>query len=236
MLRAFVFFLLSLYLLNSLEGCEVDDSCTTSDGDPGIVKRAVNCELFSIYSRTMPCGFDGIFPLTCCETQETIDEVITFEPSTATPEPLLTTDFDYEMFAPSTLKPSTRTSTATDIDYGFFDDPFSSRISTRPAVSQCTGFGKKPDIDSLVEIRIINGKLSELGEFPHFAMLGYRKDDDTHSFDCGGALISNKFVLTANHCCMRGRFPKIVRLGKVRKRKKFKQKTDLRNYFRLRPT
>ena len=192
-----------------LKGCEIDDTCTTSDGDSGIVKRAVNCEQFVQYAKyltSMPCGFDGSFPLTCCETEETTDETITPEPST-------TTDFDYEFFGSSTLEPST----TTDFDYTFFDDPLSSRISTRSAVSQCTGFGKKPDIDSLVEIRIINGKLSELGEFPHFAMLGYRKDDGGHSFDCGGALISEKFVLTAAHCCIRGRQPKIVRLGKVRK-------------------
>lgn len=241
MQKVFVFFLSSLCLLNFCEGCEIDDTCTSSEGYAGIIKRASNCEQFvqiSRHSSVMPCGFDGRFPLTCCETEETFDETTTAdvdetpEPSktadydydvfkTTTPKPLTTTDFDKGFIEPSTREPATTTPnplTTTDFDYGFFDDSLAVRIFTRPVVSQCTGFRKKPDIDVIVEIRIINGKLSDLGEFPHFAMIGYRKDDGGHSFDCGGALISDKFVLTAAHCCIRGRLPNIVRLGKVSKR------------------
>ena len=206
--------------MNICDGCETDDECTTSDGVHGIVKRTTNCPQFLQQSRystyMMPCGFESIHPLVCCETEQTIEQTTTPEPTATTSLPLTTIAtkiFDYD-----------------------YDDILTLRFFTRPAVSQCTSFGKKPEFDDSVTIRVMNGIMSDLGEFPHFASLGYRKDDGGHSFDCGGALISENFVLSAAHCCIRGREPKIVRLGKVKKKDFLNKKCNPSKSFRLRWT
>lgn len=78
----------------------------------------------------------------------------------------------------------------------------------------CQSFG-----DNL-GFRIIGGSMSSVGEFPHFASLGYRTENNTKnsvlSFKCAGALISKNFVLTAAHCTKSSYHLDVVRLGKVR--------------------
>ncbi|XP_031629232.1 serine protease persephone-like [Contarinia nasturtii] len=65
------------------------------------------------------------------------------------------------------------------------------------------------------ENRILNGELAENNEFPWMAALVYFNEDYKVSFDCGGTIISNKFVLTAAHCVTSRRRPILVRIGKV---------------------
>lgn len=64
--------------------------------------------------------------------------------------------------------------------------------------------------------RIINGSVAKLGEFPHFAVLGY---GDIRSFEitwqCGGTLISKDYVLTAAHCLSKNYLPIVVQLGDI---------------------
>lgn len=61
---------------------------------------------------------------------------------------------------------------------------------------------------------IVGGESAKPNEFPHQALLGWRKADDSdeYKFDCGGSLISERFVLTAAHC-FKNSYPDIVRLG-----------------------
>lgn len=47
---------------------------------------------------------------------------------------------------------------------------------------------------------IIGGENATAGEFPHMALLGYTTANGKISWECGGSLISEKFVLTAGHC------------------------------------
>uniref|UniRef100_A0A8W7NTC6 Peptidase S1 domain-containing protein n=1 Tax=Anopheles atroparvus TaxID=41427 RepID=A0A8W7NTC6_ANOAO len=63
---------------------------------------------------------------------------------------------------------------------------------------------------------IVGGNVTRPGEFPHMAAIGWRLQDGGYSFDCGGTLISDRYVLTAAHCNTEseiGALPSIVRLG-----------------------
>lgn len=121
------------------------------------------------------------------------------------------------------------------VDHGFcgFTDPFKSEtLVCCPTVNHieprlqpglitvedmCKSFEEVRG--NLLGTRIIGGSRSYVGEFPHFAALGYKgssSSSDAVSFLCGGSLISEKFVLTAAHCCKKSRMPVVVRLGKVR--------------------
>ncbi|CAH0730893.1 unnamed protein product, partial [Brenthis ino] len=64
---------------------------------------------------------------------------------------------------------------------------------------------------------IVGGENANQGEFPHMAAIGWIDFDDNYAFQCGGSLISSRFVLTAGHCIRNPRMkdpkPAIVRLG-----------------------
>uniref|UniRef100_A0A6E8VIR3 Peptidase S1 domain-containing protein n=2 Tax=gambiae species complex TaxID=44542 RepID=A0A6E8VIR3_ANOCL len=72
-----------------------------------------------------------------------------------------------------------------------------------------------PKCEMVVKL-IVGGNVTKPGEFPHMAAIGWRQPNGGYSFDCGGSLISEYYVLTAAHCYAEsadGTLPSIVRLG-----------------------
>lgn len=50
--------------------------------------------------------------------------------------------------------------------------------------------------------RIIGGEITKIDEFPWMALIEYSKPNNRRGFHCGGVLISDRYVLTAAHCCV----------------------------------
>ena len=53
-----------------------------------------------------------------------------------------------------------------------------------------------------IENRIVGGEEAPIGRYPWLALLGYdrKRNDGNMTWECGGALIGDQFVLTAAHC------------------------------------
>ncbi|XP_055904363.1 serine protease snake [Eupeodes corollae] len=61
---------------------------------------------------------------------------------------------------------------------------------------------------------IVGGKVTQNGEYPHMAALGWSQENGDPKWACGGSLISDQYILTAAHCTESGgKPPDIVRLG-----------------------
>ncbi|KAJ8673959.1 hypothetical protein QAD02_005221 [Eretmocerus hayati] len=53
---------------------------------------------------------------------------------------------------------------------------------------------------SSVSSRIVGGKAATIGQFPWMARLGYIEGGSTLTFQCGGSVISERYIVTAAHC------------------------------------
>jgi secreted trypsin-like serine protease len=64
--------------------------------------------------------------------------------------------------------------------------------------------------------KIYGGQKTDLDEFPWMALIEYEKAKGVRGFECGGVLISKKYVLTAAHCIKGKALPKTWKLASVR--------------------
>ncbi|XP_033308848.1 serine protease snake-like [Bombus bifarius] len=185
------------------------DSCTI-DGTPGIcvVLSPANCP--SVYQDLLKgkppsslCGYKNFHPVVCCPKNT---------PTTTSPNTIT-----------STIKNTTPTTT----------DRGSVVTKGAKAKAMCEKYAKSVyqlvpsptlTIDNpLINISvcaiktrklIVGGTKAEPKEFPHMAAIGFDTDDGI-DWQCGGTLISERFVLTAAHCTysMYGGRARWVRLG-----------------------
>ena len=99
-----------------------------------------------------------------------------------------------------------------------------SRVDNDKRISSvaCEKFNDiKSKLKPIYTNNIIAGTNTGIGEIPHMAAIAYKDDEtDGFTFNCGGSLISRRFVLTAEHCVNAKLDPPIfVRLGKVSEQK-----------------
>ncbi|XP_072394638.1 phenoloxidase-activating factor 1-like [Diabrotica undecimpunctata] len=74
----------------------------------------------------------------------------------------------------------------------------SSRSSAIPDRKEC-GF-QESDQNKKLQGFIYGGQETEINEFPWMVLLGYRNKFGRTNWNCGGTLISHRYVLTAAHC------------------------------------
>ncbi|XP_043266597.1 serine protease snake-like [Venturia canescens] len=176
--------------------------CETELGIPGVCKRLLECPprlKEALEGKRGPealgrCCFDGSTEIVCC-AQEQLDRKISVRPIE-----LACQEYQNELITENEI--------ASD----------STETSTRAAVVNKTTTSAD---DGLVHPFIYAGVKARRGEFPFMVSLGYENTDgeldDPIVYDCGGALITSKYVLTAAHCVsnINNRTPKWARVGFV---------------------
>ena len=72
------------------------------------------------------------------------------------------------------------------------------RFATHPNRRSLTDVCPQFDVDS----RIVGGEEAPIGAYPWLALLGFslRNSGTNIQWKCGGAIIGDKYILTAAHC------------------------------------
>uniref|UniRef100_W8BR93 CLIP domain-containing serine protease n=1 Tax=Ceratitis capitata TaxID=7213 RepID=W8BR93_CERCA len=108
-----------------------------------------------------------------------------------------------------TLSATTPAPTAPPASIMLFPDSQVSMSVRRPAtfVASASGSPQRsnllpsfPQCGKMLENRIFGGVETALDEFPWTALIEYQSANGSRGFYCGGALISNRYVITAAHC------------------------------------
>ncbi|XP_022906189.2 venom protease-like [Onthophagus taurus] len=212
---------------------EVNSSCILSDGDgeAGVCKRVDLCasakEMLLKKEKPNLCSFDKdlpLLPVVCCVPGDDLP----YDPS------FLSFFKQHNFTKPSILYNFLSSPAQINPPQEKIDTPLSSTLiresNDKKSVQKCFEYSSSAitttttttttmrplneEDDGISQIFVVGGENSKAKEFPHVALLGYGDPDDTQWL-CGGALISENFVLTAAHCLLSREYGpvNIVRLG-----------------------
>ncbi|KAK9701886.1 Trypsin [Popillia japonica] len=81
-------------------------------------------------------------------------------------------------------------------DGGALTDNDGKSVSNSTSLRMCSQYYKS---DGTVYVAVVGGEDARPKEFPHIALLGYG-DPNNIVWQCGGSLISDRYILTAAHC------------------------------------
>ncbi|CAL1278302.1 unnamed protein product [Larinioides sclopetarius] len=176
-------------------------NCVTPDNEMGRCVRWTNCQplrRITNWNRLQPyvCGFAGSEPRVCCSLDS--DEPNAFLPTTVPPRrpPPRRTNPPRR-----TTPPRRRITTTTPRP--------TSTPSRRPPTG---GGGTKPRFlpdncgtTLFTKTRVVGGQVAEKGGWPWMAVVFVEKRNGARSPDCGGALVTDRHVVTAAHCVVTGR-------------------------------
>lgn len=184
--RGFLALVLFTFLINeSVSQAAKGDSCS-DNGVPGVCTLTRDCpavysELLAGRPPTKFCGFEGFAPLVCCASGPG-------KPSVTREEgPVNTVPFQDD--GRGVVARAKCAEYAKSV-YGLVIPPILSHNRTPVNVSFCALKSRT---------LIVGGTKAHLKEFPHMAAIGYNTGSGI-SWDCGGTLISERYVMTAAHC------------------------------------
>lgn len=183
----------------------------TKDGVAGICTNLNRCQtaIQDIRNRKNPkiCAFDNVDPIVCCLDRSTGPTATTTKrPSVTTTTEYIPPVYDYVNVDPnnSGCEPIPEALTSKKTGQKAWDKciEYQEKLvyPCEKGVALTGDLSRSNRCHHNADELIIGGTDAAQYEFPHMVMIGYGDKIEELQWLCGGALISEKFVLTAGHC------------------------------------
>ncbi|XP_054712012.1 proclotting enzyme-like [Uloborus diversus] len=185
-----------------------NSDCLTPDRQSGRCLRLTACTALRLGNnprrlRNYFCGFEGDEPKVCCPEPRDDTGRNAISPTTTTtrrpvrtrrPTTRRTTAITTQRTTTTTLRTTTTTRRST--------------TTSRSRVGLLTKPSFLPDscgVTLYTKTRVVGGQEADKGSWPWMAVVFVQKRSGSMSPDCGGALVTNRHVITAAHCVVTGR-------------------------------